>query len=68
MPTIMENDPNIENIVVTPVATVSASLTLSFFSSSTLKVVNEDERADILAAFSCNLDLSNIPTIINWIW
>ena len=68
MPTIIEKDPNIENMVVTPVATLSASFTLSFFWSSTLKVVNEDKRTEILAISSCKPDLSSTPSIVNCVW
>ena len=65
IPTIIEKDPKIENIVVTPEATVSANLTPLFFESSTLNVVKSPNIINNCAASTCKPALSKAPRIIN---
>ena len=61
IPTMIENDPNIEKMVVTPVATVSANSSPFFLSSITLSLLNEENIIEVLPTSSFNSALLRMP-------
>ena len=63
IPTIIEKEPKIVNILVIPDETFSANLTPSLFVSSTLNLVKSEDNFNMLAASFCKPDFSKIPKI-----